>query len=280
VAIDASRADYIFASQSVNLDIQTTTLDYGYFALITDSIGISDTGVPKYLGTLIVQASNSACGVFTIGLRSSESYIFDPSHFPTVVFPQLEPLVITVLPCIENSWTCVPHHCNIDARMPHDPFDLSQRLNANSLEMVFDRPMTNAAVDDFIATIVPHTGVLPAIAGLTIAGNSVTVELAQRIAPGYWTCITHLPTERHCCMGSLPADADWSRLVNPSDVDEVLDNLAGQVSPRLLLDRCDLDRSGRCAPADLLTAVDLLTGADLFATYSGATLPACPGWCP
>jgi hypothetical protein len=40
--------------------------------------------------------------------------------------------------------------------------------------------------------------------------------------------------------------------------------------------QCDIDRSGQCAPPDILSLVDLLNGAGMYDVWLGRTLPPCP----
>jgi hypothetical protein len=44
------------------------------------------------------------------------------------------------------------------------------------------------------------------------------------------------------------------------------------------LAQCDIDRSGRCAPMDILTEVDVLNGAEMFAVFNNQTIgtSSCP----
>ena len=39
---------------------------------------------------------------------------------------------------------------------------------------------------------------------------------------------------------------------------------------------CDLDRSGSCAPGDILRVIDLLNGADAYDPWLGQSVQECP----
>jgi hypothetical protein len=126
--------------------------------------------------------------------------------------------------------------------------------------------------------IIPAIGILtpnPADRRIT------TIFLNRRIQEARWTCIRDKGSNKRCCMGSLPADADNSRISQLDDVFEVFDNLQGGiVIPALAIEKCDTDRSVQCSPADLLMVVDLLNGADAFIETNGDSLPALVPECP
>jgi hypothetical protein len=85
-------------------------------------------------------------------------------------------------------------------------------------------------------------------------------------------------------VGILPADSNWSRVSNISDILDpvtpsavnLTNNLRGMVSPALRMEQCDMDRSLLCTGADVLEAVDLLNGAEFYDAYNSAFLPECP----
>ena len=111
--------------------------------------------------------------------------------------------------------------------------------------------------------------------------KTATISFQPRIQQTHWTCFRDKGSNKRCCMGSLPPDADNNRISQPDDVFELLDNLQGFVIPALTVEKCNIDRSTLCTGADLLMAVDVLTGADAFATdtpptpgTSGDSLPA------
>jgi len=297
--IDVNRPDYIFNGQSVNLVMDDRTLNYRYFSLIEDRIGIPDTGVPKYVGTLSVQVSNHACGPFEIGFQGGpSSFIQDPSQKNTRVFPTSSPLTLTVSPCNIQLIDCSPgpvlspsspEHCDIDARIPHGPQLPFPRLTTNQMVMRYDRSAAGTLSTDYDVALFGPPGLPPpGVTGALVSGNEVTVSLAQRIFPLYWTCIRDKRVDLRCCMASLPADVEDLPPVPPdpptivsqfSDVFAILHNLQGVTVPPLPPQRCDIDRSQLCTGADLLMTGDLLVGADGFAhpDNGGAAEPAGTG---
>jgi hypothetical protein len=75
--------------------------------------------------------------------------------------------------------------------------------------------------------------------------------------------------------GNTDLTEDPPGTFNSADVRSLVDSLDGLSAP-LATWQCDLDRSGFCTPADILTGVDLLNGAGEFTVWADMTLPVCP----
>ena len=184
--------------------------------------------------------------------------------------------------------SCNPWHCNIDARIAHDRLDQDIKKNRNTMVMTFSESTAGMTAADFEVTLVPFittppTDIIPGISAVTpdfVDPKITTLTLNRRIQQTRWTCIRDKGSNRRCCMGSLPGDADDNRISQPNDIFDVFDNLNGVVNPPsgLPKDKCDTDRSLLCTPADLLMVVDLLNGADAFDPTEGNTLPVCPSF--
>jgi hypothetical protein len=278
-----SRTDFLLNGLDGFFVIDTQTLGYRYTG-VSETVGVPDTGVPRYLGTLILKVSANACGTFTIGFIQAidSTFISDPANPPNSVLPTLQPLVLTVSDCSRQLLSCSPIHCNVDARIATDRPNCTQRLNTNTIEMTFSKPTTGMVPADFEVTRVPTLpgDIPPTISSVTpVVGNAnkATILFGQRILQTRWTVIRDKGSNKRCYMGSLPADADGDSISKPLDTFEVFDNLQGIVSPALAMDKCDIDRSLQCTPADLLMVVDLLNGADCFNEVNGDTLQVpCP----
>jgi hypothetical protein len=241
-----------------------------------------DSGVPRYLGSLILKVSANACGRFTIGFveELSATFIADPANPPNQVLPASQPLLFTVSDCSRQLLSCNPDHCNHDARIAYDRLNFATKLNTNTIQMTFSKSTAGMTASDFDVTLFPSGGVLPVISTVTPAGNSATLVFNPPIRPKEWTCIRDKGSNKRCCLSSLPADADDNRISQLADTFEVYDNLQGGVIPALTIEKCDTDRSLLCSPADLLMVVDLLTGADAFVEVNGDSLEVCPGMRP
>jgi hypothetical protein len=257
--------------------VDISSLNYRYLCVRSGESSATDTGVALYLGTLVLVVSDDACGDFTIGFSqgSNSSIIGDAESPPTAVELVSQPLAIHVQPCILEPQRCDPDHCFVDSRMPHAPDNAAMRLNTNTLVMQFATPGLSLTPTDFAVEVFPD-GIVPGIASVTPVANDATIVLNRRIDPKAWTCIHHIAENRRCCMGSLPGDADSNFFVGHPDLFELVDNLNGEVQPSLTVEKCDMDRSALCTPADLLMASDMSNGAQAFQPYAGATLPACP----
>lgn len=275
--IDLATMDGLCYHQGCFCGVDTLLLNYRYFCVRIGESGATDTGVALYLGTLDLVVSDDACGDFTIGFSQDSSIIADTEAPPTAVELVSQPLTIHVQPCylVLGPQRCDPEHCTVDSRIPHAPDNAAVRLNLNTMVMQFADPGLSLTPADFAVEVFPD-GIVPGVASVTPVGNSATIRLNRRIDPKVWTCIHHIAENRRCCVGSLPADADGDLFVDLSDFWELYGNLRGDVQPPLTGEKCDMDRSALCTPADLLMAVDILIGAQAFQPYAGATLPACP----
>ena len=95
-------------------------------------------------------------------------------------------------------------------------------------------------------------------------------------APGEWGCITYLPYDETVCVGSLPGDVNGNGTVETDDLLILIDNLNSDLNPRLDTLRCNIDRSRRCGPSDILRVIDLFAGAEAYQPWLGQGLPPCP----
>jgi hypothetical protein len=221
--------------------------------------------VPRYLGTLNLIVSANACGTFTINFFPTVTYIADPDNV-IAGKPTFEPLLLTVSDCARQLLSCNPNHCNIDARIAHDPLLFAAKKNTDRIQMTFSKPTTGMVATDFEVTLLPVvSGESRTISSVTpdlVDPKITTVVFSQRIPQTRWTCIRDKGSNKRCCMGSLPADVDDNRTSQYADTYAIWRNLDGPVSPALAIEKCDTDRSVQCSPADVLMTVDLLTGAD------------------
>ncbi|MGB2985614.1 MAG: trypsin-like peptidase domain-containing protein [Phycisphaerae bacterium] len=167
-----------------------------------------------------------------------------------------------------------PPNCAIDARQPSDS-DGSDPDGWRQIEITFDCTTASLPDLDFTARVEP--GGTPVDVVAAISGTyTVTVALDPPpdtiVEPGVWTCFTYHGQDR--CLGYLPADVNWSRTSDASDVLSVIDCL-NEVAPCEMW-QCDADRSDLCAPADILRVIDLLNGADAYDPWLEKSLPDCP----
>jgi hypothetical protein len=287
--INTTRADFIFAPPAGTsaLGVDSSSLNYRFTSVAGKDApsGVADPGVPRYAGHFFLQVGSSACGQFTIG-TDPETFLAAADNEPRPVTSQA--LVLTVTNCNTQLFSCTPGHCNQDSRRPHSRTAAPPPLDtANSIVMTFDRSTAGMATTDFEAETIPNTCALRTVQQVTVNSpttNDITVRLNLRFEPECWTCIRHKGKDKRCCVGILPADSNWSRVSNISDILDpvtpsavnLTNNLRGMVSPALRMEQCDMDRSLLCTGADVLEAVDLLNGAEFYDAYNSAFLPECP----
>jgi hypothetical protein len=282
--ITSQRTDFFFATIDDLTIIDFSSLFYRFIGVVTVVEGsVLDNLGPRYIGTLVLRVSADACGTFRIGFQGGgESYINDPRG--TQVFPTLQPLVLNVSDCARLLLACNPAHCNEDARIAHDRLNPAILKNANTIKMTFSKTTAGMTAADFEITLVRSSSIpppdppdpQPSINALTpdvVDPRITTVTFLPRIPQTRWVCIRDKGSNRRCCVGSLPGDADNNRVSQLDDSSEIIDNLNGVVNPALTVEKCDTDRSLGCTPADLLMVVDLLNGADAFEPVRGNTLP-------
>jgi len=300
--ITPSRTDYLFFPVSEwqpFAQIDTSTLSFRYSG-IASKLGVPDTLVPRYLGTLTLIVSSNACGTFTINsVKEYETtFIAGPDQIQLGV-TDFQPLQLTIADCARQLLSCGPNHCNIDARFAHDPLVCASRKNTDRIQMTYSKSVVgNCSTDpfqtctlnsqctqpgtctgalDLEVTILPVVGIesrtVSSITADAVDPKIATVALNQRILQTRWTCIRDKGSNKRCCMGSLPADVDGNQKSQLGDSLAIWRNLDGQTNPKLPIERCDSDRSEECTPADVLMVVDMLTGADCFESDT----PPTPG---
>ncbi len=96
--ISTTRPDYVFAGGSSVTGIDTLTLFYQYAGLLLSG-GRTDTGAPKYLGTLRLVVSPDAAGTFTVGMDPNPNNSFLQNLDNDPIEPlNLVPVLITIQP--------------------------------------------------------------------------------------------------------------------------------------------------------------------------------------
>ncbi len=174
-----------------------------------------------------------------------------------------------------------PPHCAIDARQPHAMFTPAVRYGWDWVEFTLGCPVPPVGPADFFVDQAPP-GPLPPPQVVVVTTNSagmLRLQLSGPINPGLWTCFQLMwpadlvPTPLGC-LGYLPADADASRISDPSDIIAVIDHI-NNVIPRPI-HGVDMDRSGVVDPSDIIAVIDLINGAGMFEPWMARNLPPCP----
>lgn len=106
------------------------------------------------------------------------------------------------------------------------------------------------------------------------------ITLTRPITQGAATTITAKGSGTMATFISHPANVNSNSAAGPSDIIDLIDHLNGVRVPPLNMWQCDIDRSGVCAPPDILSEIDLLNGSSGFRVWNGTTKPATAGVCP
>jgi hypothetical protein len=188
-------------------------------------------------------------------------------------------LTIEVVPtnCFVESSS--PLNCCIDARQPSKP-DGTNPAGWSAVELTFSAACNTGAMaaGNFNVTVTP-AGTAPVIDDVTVAGQVVTLHFASIIPVGKWTCVEYTGNGDTICLGYHPANVNGDSTSAAADILAII-NCLNLVQPGVYcpwgIASCDVDRSGLCAPADILRVIDLLNGADAYVPWLGQPLPACP----
>lgn len=172
--------------------------------------------------------------------------------------------------------TTEPPDCAIDARQPCDP-DGSNPQGWQVVKLDLDGASLYLSASDFDVTEQDDgvDGTAPSITSVAYAGwQAVELHLSERIEPGGWTTITHIPTGETVRLGCLPGDVSGDRTSASADILWVIDCLNGVRTCEKW--QCDVDRSDVCGPPDILRVIDLLNGAGEYGSWLNVSIPECP----
>lgn len=211
-----------------------------------------------------------------------------------LIYPLIEDIID---PCDTSavSWTSPPN-CVLDARRPHPHGDSSQLEGIGGLDepIIVDAP---GAIDTLACWTLEETNQNPGlhppypphlltntVDSVICGGGTCTVTLLRPITPGEVTTITYLGDEGNPGeFASLPSDVSADGTSSyPPDVNALIGWLNGNCSLAWDTYSCDVDHSDLCAPADILSVIDLMNGAGEFEPWLNATITlpcsqSCPG---
>ena len=214
-------------------------------------------GTKYYCGTVHLEASRDAKGVFTIQFVEGpeNTGIRDPNN-DSLLPVSVEPLVVEVRP----GWTrlmiasTVPPDGAVDAREPI----LSSRVRAGDIkpfEITFTGNAAGVSAGDF--SIEDGTNKPPKIQGLTAEASRVRFSLDRDLRVGRWTTITYRPTGSAFKLGRLPGDVNNDGVSDSRDILALVETLNKQIT--LPLYRSDIDRDGKVGPEDVLRVIELIS---------------------
>ncbi len=300
VFIDVDRADFVFMNPNtgtlypivMGVDYQGPQIRHTA-GLVSPSDAQAYSIPPKYGGTLILQVSDDACGMFSMNFLLDGTDLLNQDGFPIPNVSRRQLSVTVTSPgaasgqcsCLNVVATDIPN-CTIDGRQPTDP-DGSNNQIPRSVTFTFDCADTTsiASTLNFSRSFSPDAN-SPILATATPNGSDVTVSLTGPMREQSWNCITFDATGEGVCLGIMPGDVNSDarsqsfggvELNDISALEECLNNPG-----TCTLFQCDIDRSGVCGPRDLLREIDLLVGTGAFILYDGKKITdgdaviACP----
>ncbi|MEK6674692.1 MAG: hypothetical protein AABZ47_03450 [Planctomycetota bacterium] len=264
----------------------------------------------KYAGTLVLQVSPDATGVFTVCLDDTNrppdgtmppdflddgpenSFLVPYTENPVETTARIAPVEFSCLTIAVPTPECDvtinsvnPTNNTIDGRQPHALNDAATAQGITSVDLTYSivnnpggtNPPPCLSTGAF--ALASTSGTAPSVTSVTaLTPNSVRLNLNRPIPAGAWTTITHDDDSglTKFCLGNLPLDVNSNRTANADDVMRLVDCLAGTQSCSLV--QGDTNRSGALNVGDIVQAINLANGADAFAVWNGAVLPASP--CP
>ncbi|MBI3834820.1 MAG: hypothetical protein HY287_10865 [Planctomycetes bacterium] len=104
--IDSNRADFIRFGSTLFGGIRLVSLDYIYGMTTLVSDGTPDTGVIRYGGTLVLVASEDACGTFEYAFQRDINYtlLHDPTPQQYTILPDTQSLIVSI--CTDDGIYC------------------------------------------------------------------------------------------------------------------------------------------------------------------------------
>ena len=162
----------------------------------------------------------------------------------------------------------------IDARQPSNP-DGTDPAGLETVEILFTGNPALLVPEDLVVEVLAEGATAPKVLSVIVDQATVSVQLDQAIPTGAWTSIRHVSSGTTTWFGSLPGDVNGDRTADTADITAVVDCVR---NPGSCFDwQCDIDRSGMCAPADILRVIDIINGVGAFAGVSDGGLPEFPG---
>lgn len=177
------------------------------------------------------------------------------------------------------TWTNPPSGA-VDAGIPHAANDPVALKGIKTITVQAPAGSNRVECWDLCETdTVP--GFPNAVQSVTDEGRGqFTITLARPITQGAATTLTYTGSGVMATFISHPGNVNSNSATNPSDIIELIDHLNGIRVPPLSPWQCDIDRSGVCAPADIISEIDLLNGSNGFRVWNGTSRPAAAGICP
>jgi hypothetical protein len=168
----------------------------------------------------------------------------------------------------------------IDARQPYPPWNESQRQGIDTI--VAEAPAGAERRECWGATDTAAVASSIEVADVVDHGDGTfTLTLAKPTSAGEVTMVTYSATGGNTHTGvfvSHPGNINGDAQADAGDLETMINCCLNRLcepgaTPEETPYRCDIDRSGRITPADLLRAIDLLNGGDAYDPWLNTPLP-------
>lgn len=271
--VQTGRSDFVHFGMSPFTSVDTLSCGYRAGSAVAVDGPVSQSGVKKYCGTVVLKVSADALGTFTIMLNPAPSATALWRSSGTMLGPaSFEHLSLQVVPSADlNILAATPPTGAIDARQPVRP-DGTGAAGFNLVDLVFNKSTSSLSPADFAITVDPAGGTVPAIQTLVPSGNNVRITLNSFIPTGKWTIFNHQDsTPTSARLGFLPGDITGNGQVDAAtDVPRLLLGLGGTFLEQW---QSDIDRDGALTLLDLPALMNVLIGAGSIDPWAGRTLP-------
>lgn len=250
--IDTNDPQYVFKGVKEIPVVDTLSFGYRYLNIIIsadDAIICPQDGTRFSCGTLNVQVSDDASGIFLLGLDDDpSSSTMQDDHSVAILPLHFEQLTVTVLKdaTVLRVLGSDPPAGAIDARQGKGGWD--------RIDLIFNADTAGVKAGDF--TIEDGSLHAPKIRKLEAHGTQLTLWFDRGIQPARWTAINHTSSSTGIRIGCLPGDVNGDGFVDAVDVFLLADQANGRT--QLPPYQADVDADGTFGVADALRIIDLL----------------------
>ncbi len=271
--ITTTRNDFVHFGMGPFAAVDSESCGYRYGSAVAVDGPISQLGVKKYLGTVVLKASPDAGGTFTVSLNPAACSLLRAVGVPLGP-PAFENVAVTIVPSANlNILSSIPPNLTIDARQNVRP-DGTGAAGFSSIDLVFNKATSGLSPADFQIRHDPSGPQPPAIQTLVPNGNVARITLTTFITPGRWTIIEHVDsTPTRTRLGCLPGDITQNRL---SRADDDTPTLLAALNDGVQLNpwQFDIDRNDALNLLDLEALMNVFNGAGAIdPPWQGMTLP-------
>lgn len=229
---------------------------YRWLSVVIDTTQAPESpqdGTKFYAGTVKMEVSEDASGVFTLGFMENQGStgMMDDNNAP-IQPVSYESLLIEVKKELLalRIVSCEPPTGSIDARLNE-----SNHNHTTTITLQFQSDVENIQAGDFLLT--DDSNHPPHVKRVSTNGKKVMLTLNRYLRQGVWTNIEFRKTSQRISIAALAGDINNDGQRNTRDQATLEAVLNGQQS--LSLYRTDLDRNDRLTSQDMALLIHLLS---------------------